>query len=164
MVRLENNLRLRLGHVDDGARHASDEDHASRALALHQVLGDGDSEEVCTVHVNAPKLAHTVDRVIDSIVVFGEPCAGDEVVDLSVLLNDLVDAALHRVGIRHVGVVSGHLRHSMRAGVFLPEYLNQLNGLALGFLFCLVGKELSVFAFIVAHDTPQVSISHACGD
>lgn len=129
-----------LGYVHNGAGHASDEDHATVGLARHQMLSDGDGEEVCAVYVDAPQLTHAINRVVDSIIVLGEAGTGDEVVDLSVLLDDTFDAALHRVGIRNIGVVSSDLGNSGSAGVLLAEHLDQLDGLALSLLFCSVGS------------------------
>lgn len=88
-----------LGNVDNGTAHTSDEDHAAGGLALHQVLGDSDGEEIGTVNVDAPQLAHAVDRVVDGVVVLGETSAGDEVVDLSMRLDDIFNTALDRVGV-----------------------------------------------------------------
>lgn len=128
-----DDVRLRLRHVDDAATHAADEHHAPRGLALHEVLGDGDGEQVSAVDVDGPELAHAVDRVVDGIVVLGEAGTGDEVVDLAVLLDDLVDASLDRVGVGHVGVMGRHLGYARRPRVFLAEELDQLDGLFLGF-------------------------------
>lgn len=63
---------LRLRDVDNGARHASDEYHAAGCLALHEVLCDGDREQVCAIDVDAPELPHSVDRVVDGLEVLCE--------------------------------------------------------------------------------------------
>ena len=47
---------LRLGHVDDSTRHATNHDNAARNLALHEVFGNPSREKVCSINVNAPKL------------------------------------------------------------------------------------------------------------
>lgn len=85
---------MRLGDVYDGTGHASNEDNASRALALHQVTSNGGSKEVGTVNVNGPKLANTVNGVFDGLEILGETSGGDEIVDLAVSLDDLCDTGL----------------------------------------------------------------------
>lgn len=105
-------LRLGLGHVDDGARHAADHDDATRALALHEVASDGGGEEVGAVDVDSPELAHAINGVVDGLKVLGEASRGDEVVDLSVGSEDLGDAGLDGLGVRDVGVVGGDLGDS----------------------------------------------------
>lgn len=107
--RKENHSRLGLRHVDDGAAHAADEDHATLCLALHEVAGDGGGEEVGAVDVDGEELAHAVDGVVGGVVVLGEARGRDQVVDLAVLREDLGDARVDRVLVRHVGVVRRHL-------------------------------------------------------
>jgi hypothetical protein len=63
---------LGLRHVDDSATHASNEDNATRSLALHKVTSDSGSEEVGAVDVDTPELSHTVDGVLDGVEVLGE--------------------------------------------------------------------------------------------
>lgn len=123
-----------LGHIDNGTTHAADEDHAAGGLALHQVLGDGDSEEVGAVDVDAPQLAQAVDGVVDGIVVLGEASTGDQVVDLTVLRDDAVDAGLDTIRVRNVSVVSRDLGDTGGAGVLLAEDLDELGSLLLGLL------------------------------
>lgn len=90
---------LRLRDVDNGTRHAADEDHASRALALHQVTGDTSGEEVGAINVDTPQLLDTLVRVGDCVKVLGEACGGDEVVNLAVLGNDLLDDSADTIGV-----------------------------------------------------------------
>lgn len=96
---------LGLRDVDDRTAHASDEDHAALALPLHEVPGNGGSEKICSVDVDAPELAHPVDGVVDGLEVLGEAGRGDEVVDLAVLGQDLGYAGVDRGWVRDVGVV-----------------------------------------------------------
>ena len=133
-------LRLRLGDVDDGARHATDQDHAAGGIAAHKVLGDASSEEVSAVNVDVPELAHAVDRVVDGLEVLGEAGAGDQVVDLAVLHDDVVDAALHRLWVGDIRVVRRHLGYPHGARILPPEYIYQLNGLLLGLFLCKAKK------------------------
>lgn len=101
--------RLGLRHVDDGAAHAADEDHAALCLALHEVAGDGGGEEVGAVDVDGEQLAHALDGVVGCVVVLGEARGRDQVVDLAVLREDVGDAGADRFRVRHVGVVGGDL-------------------------------------------------------
>lgn len=70
-------VRLGLGNVDNGTGHGPDHDHGAGSIALHQVSGNAGSEEVGTVDVDGPKLAHTVDGVLDGLEVLGETSRGD---------------------------------------------------------------------------------------
>ena len=99
------NSRLRLGHVDNGARHAADEDHAAGALSRHQVAGDRGGEEVGAVDIDSPELAHTIDGVVDGLEVLGEAGRGDQVVDLAVRCDDLGYALIHGLRIGDISIV-----------------------------------------------------------
>jgi len=90
---------LRLRHVDDGARHATDHYYAAGALALHEVLGDADREQVGAVHVNTPELLDAVVGVVDGVEVLGEASRCDEVVDLAVLADDIGNRSIDGVGV-----------------------------------------------------------------
>jgi hypothetical protein len=127
---------LRLWDVDDGTAHGTDHDDAARRLALHQVLGDTDSEEPGTVNVDTPQLLHTVVWVIDGREVLGEAGGGDQVVDLAVLRDDLVKRRGYGLGLRDVGIVCGDLGYIPRAWVFPLELLDQGLGLLLAFVLC----------------------------
>lgn len=83
---------LRLRDVDDGATHGADHDNAAGCIALHQVLGNTNSEEPGAVDVHTPKLLHAVVWVVDGREVLGEAGGCDEVVDLAVLRDDLVQS------------------------------------------------------------------------
>ena len=100
------------------------------------MLGDSGSEEVGAVDVDIPELAHAVDGVVDGLEVLGEAGAGDQVVDLAVLHENVVDAALHRLRVGDIRVVRRHLRHSHGARVLSPEYIYQLDGLLLSLFLC----------------------------
>jgi len=52
------------------------------------VLGSLDTEEVCSVDVDAPKLLHALVGIGDGFVVFAETGGGDEAVDFAVLFDD----------------------------------------------------------------------------
>lgn len=105
-------LRLRLGNVDDGSRHAANQNHATGRLALHEMAGDGGSKQVCTVNIDGPQLAHAVNGIVDGLKVLGEAGGSDEVVNLAMLLDDFGDAGLDRLGVGDVGVVGGDLGDS----------------------------------------------------
>lgn len=127
---------MRLRDIYDGTRHATNQDHAARGIAIHQVLGDGGGEEVGAVDIDIPELAHAVNGVVDGLEVLREPSAGYEVVDLSVLLEDVVDAGLHGLRVGHISIVCGHLRNSHGAWVLSPEYVHKFNCLLLSLLLC----------------------------
>lgn len=65
---------LRLRNVDDGTAHTSDENDATRSLALHKVTSDSSSEQVGAVDVDTPELSHTVNGILDGVEVLGEAC------------------------------------------------------------------------------------------
>lgn len=96
---------LRLWDVDNGTAHGADHDNAAGCFALHQVLGNTNSEEPGAVDIDTPKLLHTVMWVVDSWEVLGEAGGSDKVVDLAVLCDDLVQRCGHGLWLRHVGVV-----------------------------------------------------------
>jgi len=91
------NLRLRLGHIDNRSGHTPDEDHAPRALTAHEVPGHLAGKEVGAIHVDAPEAAHAIGRVLGRGEVLGEAGRGDEVVDSAVPGKDGSDAGLDRV-------------------------------------------------------------------
>lgn len=86
--------RLWLRHIDNSTRHASNKDHCSWRLTFHQVFCNTNGKEVCSIHVDAPELADTVDWVVDSWEVLGETGGCDEVVNLAMLRDDLCDASV----------------------------------------------------------------------
>lgn len=139
--------------VDNGTRHAADEYYATGSLAIHEVTSHTSSEEVGAVDVDAPELSHTIDGVFDGVEVLGEAGRGNEVVDLSVLVDDIREDALNRGLIADceksamfrvlseankltIAVVSGDLGHSVSAGVLVLEDLDKLLCLFLSFLLC----------------------------
>lgn len=127
---------LRLRHVDDRTTHAADEDDRAGRLPLHEMARHARREEVGAVDIDAPQLLHAVVGVLDGVVVLGEAGGGDKVVDLAVVLDDLVDGGVYRVGGGDVGVVRGDLGDLLRAGVLLEESLDQQLRLMLCFLLC----------------------------
>lgn len=99
-------LRLRLRDIDNGATHAANKDHAALGLALHQVAGDRGSKEVGAVYIDRKQLAHAVNWVVGGLEVLTEAGAGDEVVNLAVLREDLGDTVVDAVGVGDIGKVS----------------------------------------------------------
>lgn len=73
------------------------------------MTGDAGSEEVGTIDIDGPELAHAVDGVVNGLEVLGEARGSDEGVDLAVLLDDLCDAGVDGVGVGDISVVSGDL-------------------------------------------------------
>jgi hypothetical protein len=104
---------LGLGNINDGAGHGADHDYATGRLALDQVLGDIDSEEVCAIHIDAPQLLHTIEGVVYGLEVLCEARRGDQVIDLAVLGQDFGHGGIHGVGISDVRVMGGDIGHSV---------------------------------------------------
>lgn len=92
---------LRLGNVDDGTAHTSNEDDTTRSLALHEVTSNTSGEEIGAVNIDTPELSHTVDRILDGVEVLSEAGRCDQVVDLAVLADYIGEDALNRVLIAH---------------------------------------------------------------
>lgn len=103
---------LRLRNVDNGARHATNHYNAARSVALHQVLGNTGREQVGTIHDDTPQLLHTVVGVRDGIEVLREASRGDQAVDSTVLVNDLLERCVDGIRVGNVGVVRSDLGHS----------------------------------------------------
>ena len=112
---------LWLWNVDNGTAHAANHDDAALGLASHQVLGDGARPDVGTVDIDTPELLHTVVRVGDGVKVFGETGRSDQVVNLAVLLDDIGENGVHRIGVGHVGIVSSDLGESVYKLVLLSK-------------------------------------------
>lgn len=104
---------LRLRDIDNSTGHTTDHDNAARRLALHQVFRNASCKKVCPIHVDTPKLLDAVVRVRDGVKVFGETGRSDQVVNLAVLLDDIGEDIVHRIGIGHVGIVSSDSGESM---------------------------------------------------
>jgi hypothetical protein len=60
------------------------------------VLRDANSDEICAVDIDAPELADSLDRVVDSLEVLSKAGGGDEVVDFAVLSNNFCDSRFDR--------------------------------------------------------------------
>lgn len=116
---------MRLRNIDNGARHASYEDHTSRALSFHEVAGHGCSKQICTVDVYAPEFAQAINWIVDSFKIFGESGRGDEVVNLTVGLDDLRNTRLDRVWIGNIGIVRCNIWNMLGAGIFFLKCLNE---------------------------------------
>lgn len=101
------NSRLRLRNIDNSTAHAANKDHATLGLTLHQVAGDRGSKQVGAVHIDREQLAHALNGVVSGLEVLAEAGAGDEVVNLAVLREDLSDAVVDAVGVGDIGEVSG---------------------------------------------------------
>ena len=98
-------LRLRLGNVDNGTRHAPNKNHATLSLPLHKVLRDLDGEEVGPVDVDGPEAAHAVGGVLGGGPILGEAGGGDEGVYFFVRGEDVGDAGGDGGGIGYISVV-----------------------------------------------------------
>lgn len=100
------NSRLRLRNIDNSTAHAANKHHAALGLALHQVAGDRGSKQVGAVHIDREQLTHALNGVVSGLEVLAEAGAGDEVVNLAVLREDLGDAVVDAVGVGDIGEVS----------------------------------------------------------
>jgi hypothetical protein len=105
---------LWLRHVDDGARHAADEDNAARRVPLHQMLRDSHGVEVGSINVDPPELLDAVVGVRDGIVVFGEPGRCHQVVDFSMLFDNLGERLADRRRTRDIAEMGCDFGHSAR--------------------------------------------------
>lgn len=103
---------LRLWNVDNSSRHATNEDHASRRLSLHQVLRDGDSKQVCSIHVDTPQLSYSLNWVVDCLEVLCESCRCDQIVDLAMLRDDLGNGGFDGFLGRYIGVMGSDFGNS----------------------------------------------------
>lgn len=95
-------LRLRLGNVDNGARHAANQDHASGCLALHEMARDRGSKQVSAVDIDSPQFAQAINRIVDGLVILSEAGRCNEVVNLAMLFDDFGDTSVDRGGVRDV--------------------------------------------------------------
>lgn len=89
-----SNSRLWLRDVHDGTRHATNQHHATRGISVHQVLCNAGGKKIGAVNIDIPELSHTIDWVVDCLKVLGKASAGDQVIDLSMLLEDIVNTGL----------------------------------------------------------------------
>jgi hypothetical protein len=80
---------LWLWNIDNCAGHAANEDHASRRLSLHQMSRYRGCKQICTVHIDTPKLSDTVNWVVDSFEVLCKTCRRYKIVNLAVYFKDL---------------------------------------------------------------------------
>merc|ERR1712093_192751 len=125
---------LRLWNVDNSSRHATNEDHASRRLSLHQVLRDGDSKQVCSIHVDTPQFSYSLNWVVDCLEVLCESCRCDQVVDLAMLRDDLGNGGFDGFLGRYIGVMGCDFGNFICSWVLLYESCDQL----LCLLLCLL--------------------------
>jgi hypothetical protein len=100
--------------------------------------GHGSGKEVGSVDVNAPELAHAINGIVNGLVVLGEPGAGNEVVNLAVLADNVINAGLDAIRVGDISVMGSDLGCAGRAWVLPAECLNQGSSLLLGFVSCIV--------------------------
>ena len=96
---------LWLRHVDNGTGHASYHHNASRLVPFHKMLGHPSCKQISAVDIHPPEFFHTLVRVGNGIVVFGEACGGDQMIDLAMLLDNVGQSAGDRIWIRNIRVV-----------------------------------------------------------
>ena len=106
---------LRLRHIDNGARHRANHNHAALCLALHQMPSNLATKEVCPVNIHAPELPEPVWWVCDSIKILGETGRCDQVVDLAVVLDNFGDRRFDRLIVRHIAEMRGDFGNTIVA-------------------------------------------------
>lgn len=104
---------LRLGNVDDGARHAANEDHGALSLTLHKVAGNSGCEEVSAINVDTPELLDAVVWVVDCVEVFGKASRSDQAVNLSVFGDDFLNDMRDGVRVGDITIVASHKRNPL---------------------------------------------------
>lgn len=83
-----------LWNIHNCAAHTTNENHTTGRLTFHKMSCNASCKQVCTVDIHTPQLAQAVDRVVNGLEVLREASARHEVVDLSVLLDNVVDTTL----------------------------------------------------------------------
>lgn len=66
-------------------------------------------EEVCPVHINAPKLPQAIWWVCDCVEILGEPSRSDQVVYFAVVFDDFRNGGFDGLIVRNVAVVGCNL-------------------------------------------------------
>jgi hypothetical protein len=120
---------LRLWHVHDCTAHAANEHDATWGLALHEMLGHPDGEEVGAIDVDTPELLHAVVWVLDGVEVLGEAGGGDQMVDLAMVLDDLSKDRVDRLWVGDICVVSSDSGDLLSSRIFRAECVLQKFGL-----------------------------------
>lgn len=103
--------RLGLRNVDNGSGHGANHDNTSRRFSLHQVPCHTGGEQIRPINVDSPKLLHTIVWICNGIKVLREACRCHQVVNLAVILDDLGNHGVDRVGIRDVSIMCCDLRY-----------------------------------------------------
>lgn len=73
------------------------------------MLGHSRRKEIGAVDVDAPQFANPVNGVGDGIKVLCETSRGDEMIDAAMLLDNLGERGVDRVGVRDIGIVRSDL-------------------------------------------------------
>ena len=103
---------LRLRHIDDRSRHGPDHHDTAFGLAIDKMASHGCGPQISAVDIYAPKPPHAVWGIRNGVKVFSEPCGSDQVVDLAMLLDNLFDCGIDRVGVRHVRIMRRDFRNT----------------------------------------------------
>jgi hypothetical protein len=96
---------LRLRDVDDCPGHAPNEHHAPLCIPLHQMSSHSNGKIISSVDIDAPKLVHSVRRIVDGVVILGEASRGDQMINLSVISEDFFEGIVDGLDIRDIGKV-----------------------------------------------------------
>jgi hypothetical protein len=84
-----------LGQIDNSARHASNEHHASRCLAGDQMFGDYHSKEIGAEDIDIEEMAHVVNGIFESGDILSKACGGNKVVDFAVCFENFIDGDVY---------------------------------------------------------------------
>lgn len=78
---------------------------------------NGRGEEVGTVNVHREQLAHALDGVVGRLKIFTKACAGDQVVNLAVLGQDVRNTLVDALRIGHICEMGSDLGGSVQEGI-----------------------------------------------
>lgn len=99
---------LRLGHIDNGAGHGANHDHATLCFSVHQMTGNAGCEQIGAVNIDAPQFLHPVVGIGDCVEVLGKTGRSDKVVDFAMVLDNLLNSSIYGIGIGYIGIVGGN--------------------------------------------------------
>jgi hypothetical protein len=85
---------LALWQIDNSARHATNEHHAS-CLAGDQMFSDCRSKEIRAEDIDIEKTAHMVNGIFESSNVLSKACGDNKVVDFAVCFENFIDGDVY---------------------------------------------------------------------
>ncbi len=91
--------RLWLRDVHNGAGHGSNHDHGALYLTFKEMSSYLTSEEVCTIHIDAPQLPHPLWWILNGIKILRKAGGCDQVIDLAMVFDNIANHRLDRFGV-----------------------------------------------------------------